>query len=58
MVFISVTALIASYLKRLQSKSAVQTNVLLKHLYVDDMTGNAKAETNMQGAMDRVSQER
>ena len=54
LVSISVTASIASYLKRLQSKSTVHTNVLVKHLSVDDMTDNAKTDTNMQGAMNRV----
>ena len=34
----------------------MQTDVLDKLLYTDDMKENAKAETKIQGAMDRVSQ--
>ena len=43
-------------LKRLQAKSMVQTDVIDKLLYEDDMAENAKTETKMQGAMDVVSQ--
>ena len=39
-------------LRRLQAKSKVQTDVLDKLLYADDLTENAKSETTMQGAVD------
>ena len=40
----------------LQAKSKMQTYVLTKLLYADDMRENAKTKTHMQGAMDRVAQ--
>ena len=42
-------------LKRLQAKSKVQTDVLDKLLYTDDLAEIAKSETNMQEAVDRMS---
>ena len=42
-------------LRRLQAKSKVQTDRSDNFLYADDMTDNAKTETRVQGAMDRVS---
>ena len=40
----------------LQAKSKVQTVVLDKLLYADDLAENAKTETRIQGALDRMSQ--
>ena len=42
-------------LRRLQAKSKVQTNVVDKLLYADDLAENAKSEEKMQGAVDRMS---
>ena len=42
-------------LKRLQAKSKVQTDVLDKLLNTDDQAENAKSETKMQEAVDRMS---
>ena len=42
-------------LRRLQAKSKVQTDVVDKLLYADDLAENAKSEENMQGAVDRMS---
>ena len=41
--------------RRLQAKSKVQTDVVDKHLYADDLEENAKSEEKMQGAVDRMS---
>ena len=41
---------------KLQAKSEVQTDVLDKLLYADDLAENAKTETKMQGSVDRMSQ--
>ena len=43
-------------LRRLQTKSKVQTGVLDELLYANDMATNASAEMKMQEGMDRVSQ--
>ena len=40
-------------LRRLQANSKVQTDVLDKLFYVDDLTENAKTETNIQVCVDR-----
>ena len=40
---------------RLQAKSKVQTDVVDKLLYADDLAENAKSEEKMQGAVDRMS---
>ena len=40
---------------RLQAKIKVQTDVLDKFLYVDDLAENAKSETKIQGTVDRMS---
>ena len=42
-------------LRRLQANSKVQTDVLHKLLYADDLSENAKSETKVQGAVDRMS---
>ena len=42
-------------LRRLQPKSKVQTDVVDKLLYVDDLAENAKSEEKIQGAVDRMS---
>ena len=42
-------------LRRLEAKSKVQTDVLDKLLYADDLAENTKSETKMQGAVDRMS---
>ena len=42
-------------LRRLQTKSKVQTDVVDKLLYADDLAENAKSEEKMQGAVDRMS---
>ena len=42
-------------LRRLQTKSKVQTDVVDKLLYADDLAENAKSEEKMQGAIDRMS---
>ena len=42
-------------LRRLQAKSKVQTDVIDKLLYVDDLAENVKSKENMQGAVDRMS---
>ena len=42
-------------LRRLQAKSKVQTDVVDKLLYTDDLAENAKSEEKMQGAVDRMS---
>ena len=42
-------------LRRLQAKSKVQTDVVDKLLYADDLAENAKSEERMQGAVDRMS---
>ena len=42
-------------LRRLQAKSKVQTDVVDKLLYADDLAKNAKSEEKMQGAVDRMS---
>ena len=42
-------------LRRLQAKSKVQTDVVDKLLYEDDLAENAKSEKRMQGAVDRMS---
>ena len=42
-------------LRRLQAKSKVQTDVVDKLLYADDLAENAKSEEKMQGAVDRMS---
>ena len=41
-------------LRRLQAKSKVQTDVVDKLLFADDMEENAKSEEKMQGAVDRM----
>ena len=41
-------------LRRLQAKSKVQTDVIDKLLYADDLAENAKSEEKMQGAVDRM----
>ena len=41
-------------LRRLQAKSKVQTDVVDKLLYADDLAENAKSEEKMQGAVDRT----
>ena len=43
-------------LRRLQVKAKVQTDVLVKLLFADDMADNTNTETQLQGSMDRVSQ--
>ena len=43
-------------LRRLQAKSNVQTDVLDKLIYTDGLVENAKIETKMQGAVDRMWQ--
>ena len=43
-------------LRRLKVKSKVQTNMLDKVLYADDMEENSKTETKMQVTIDRMSQ--
>ena len=43
------------YQRRLQAKSKVQTDVVDKLLYADDLAENAKSEKKMQGAIDRMS---
>ena len=40
---------------RLQAKSKVQTDMVDKLLYADDLAENAKSEEKMQGAVDRMS---
>ena len=52
LVFQSGTAL---NLRRLQAKSKVQTDVVDKLLYADDLAENAKSEEKMQGAVDSMS---
>ena len=42
-------------LRRLQAKSKVQTDVVDKLFYADDLAENAKSEEKMQGAVDRMS---
>ena len=42
-------------LRRLQAKSKVQTDVVDKLLYADDLAENAKSEVKMQGAVDCMS---
>ena len=42
-------------LKGLQAKTKVQTDVLDKLLYADDMDKNARSEAKMQRSMDLVS---
>ena len=42
-------------LRRLQAKSKVQTDVIDKLFYADDLAENAKSEENTQGAVDRMS---
>ena len=42
-------------LRRLQAKSKVQTDVVDKLLYADDLAESAKSEEKMQGAVDRMS---
>ena len=42
-------------LTRLQAKFNVQTDVVDKLLYADDLAENAKSEEKMQGAVDRMS---
>ena len=42
-------------LRRLQAKSKVQTDVVDKLLYADDLAENAKSEEKMQGDVDRIS---
>ena len=42
-------------LRRLQAKSKVQTDVVDKLRYADDLAENAKSEDKMQGAVDRMS---
>ena len=42
-------------LRRLQAKPKVQTDVVDKLLYADDLAENAKSEEKMQGAVDRMS---
>ena len=42
-------------LRRLQAKSKVQTYVVDKLLYADDLAENAKSEEKMQGAVDPMS---
>ena len=42
-------------LRMLQGKSKVQTDVVDKLLYADDLAENAKSEEKMQGAVDRMS---
>ena len=42
-------------LRRLQAKSKVQTDVVDKLLYVDDLTEKAKSEEKMHGPVDRMS---
>ena len=41
--------------RRLQAKSKVQTDVVDKLLYSDDLAENAESEKKMQGAVDRMS---
>ena len=41
--------------KLLQAKSKVQTDVVDKLLYADDLAENAKSDKKMQGAVDRMS---
>ena len=41
--------------RRLRALSKVQTDVLDKLLYADDLADNAKSETKMQGDVDRMS---
>ena len=41
-------------LRRLQAKSKVQTDVVDKLLYADDLAENAKSEEKMQRAVDRM----
>ena len=43
-------------LRRLQAKSKVQTDVVDKLLFADDLAENAKSEEKMQGAVDRMTQ--
>ena len=42
-------------LRKMQAKSKVQTDVLDKLLYADDLAKNVKLETKMQEAVDRMS---
>ena len=42
-------------LKRLQANSKVQTYVVDKLLFADDLAENAKSKAKMQGAVDRMS---
>ena len=42
-------------LRRLQAKSKMQTDVVDKLLYADDLAENAKSEEKMQGAVDSMS---
>ena len=42
-------------LRRLQAKSTVQTDVLDRLLYADDLAENAKSEAKIQGDVDRTS---
>ena len=44
-------------LRRLQAKYKVQTDVVDKLLYADDLAEKAKSEEKMQGAVDRISKE-
>ena len=43
-------------LRRLQAKAKVQTDVLVKLLFADDMADNTNTETKLQGSMNLVSQ--
>ena len=42
-------------LRRLQAKFKLQTDVVDKLLYADELSENAKSEGKMQGAVDRMS---
>ena len=42
-------------LRRLQAKSKVQLDVVVKLLYADDLAENGKSEEKMQRAVDRMS---
>ena len=44
-------------LRRLQANFKVQTDVVDKLLFADDLAENAKSEEKMQGAIDRMSKE-
>ena len=56
LVFQSGTVLMAIWLRRLQAKTKVQTDVLDELPYANDMNKNASSEAKMQRAMDQVSQ--